>query len=85
MDFMRRHLAKVRIPASDTPDEVLVKLADQLQTRLRRTDNMGAGTVTFDGDDDHHPAIDLGNGSRSTARWQLADPEAAPRPTSSSP
>ena len=77
MDFVRRHLAVVRVSPSGTPDEVLGNLAGALQTRLNGTGNLGAAAVAFDGRTITIPAVDLGDGSRFDCTLELVDPAGA--------
>jgi hypothetical protein len=52
----------------------MVKLHEQLTERLNATGNVGAGTVTFDGETITIPTVDLGDFSQFSARIALADP-----------
>jgi hypothetical protein len=49
MDFMRYQLAKVNIPPTTPPDQVLDALYSELQEQLEETGNLGGETIALDG------------------------------------
>jgi hypothetical protein len=66
MDFMRRQLAKVRIPANTAPGDVLDNLYAALQTQLNGTSNLSGGNISRSGNTISIPAsgtikLDSGN------------------------
>lgn len=76
MDFMRRQLAKVRIPANTAPTSVINALYSNLSTQLNGTSNLNGGSISRNGNTIYIPAsgsIKLDNQNLSSFSVTITD------------